>query len=122
MPLRCRVLCLSFLFATLYFSLIFAPPLAAQQPASAGKTLTVERIYSQPSLSGRLTRGLAWTPDGKRLSYFETRGAGKNAKAELWVMDAASGERRLRVAADKLESILPVDASSPPKATGLGRH
>ena len=122
MPLRCRVSCLSFLFATLYFSPIFAPPLAAQQPAGAGKTLTVERIYSQPSLSGRMTRGLAWTPDGKQLSYFETRGAGKNAKAELWVMDAASGERRLLVAADKLESILPVDASRPTQATGLGRH
>ena len=86
---------------------------AAQQPADAGKALTVERIYSQPSLSGRLTPGLAWTPDGKGLSYFETKGSGKEAKTELWVMDAASRERRLLVAADKLESILPVDTSRP---------
>ncbi len=60
---------------------------SAQQTAPAptrGKGLTVERIYSQPSLSGRLTRGLAWTPDGKGLSYFETKGSGKEAKAELW--------------------------------------
>lgn len=99
----------------------FATP---QQPAApaAGKALTVERIYSQPSLSGRLTRGLAWTPDGKQLSYFETKGAGKEAKTELWVMDAASGERRLLVASDKLESILPADTSKPTQATGLGRH
>src|SRR5882762_11472140 len=63
---------------------------AAQQPAAApGKALTVERIYSQPSLSGRLTRGLTWTPDGKQLGYFETKGSGKEAKTELWVMDAA---------------------------------
>jgi dipeptidyl-peptidase-4 len=95
---------------------------AAQQPADAGKALTVERIYSQPSLSGRLTPGLAWTPDGKGLSYFETKGSGKEAKTELWVMDAASGERRLLVAADKLESILPVDTSRPTQATGLGRR
>ncbi len=81
----------------------------AQQPAGAGKTLTVERIYSQPSLSGQLTRGLAWTPDGKGLSYFETKGSGKEAKTELWVMDAASGERRLLVGADKLEAILLAD-------------
>jgi len=72
----------------------------AQQPAGAGKLLTVERIYSQPSLSGRLTRGLAWTPDGKALSYFETQGSGREAKTELWSMDAASGERRLLVAAE----------------------
>ena len=98
---------------------------SAQQTAPAptrGKGLTVERIYSQPSLSGRLTRGLAWTPDGKGLSYFETKGSGKEAKAELWVMDAASGERRLLVTADKLEGILPVDTSRPTQATGLGRR
>jgi len=97
---------------------------AAQQSAAAAgwKALTVERIYAQPSLSGRLTRGLAWTPDGKQLSYFETKGSGKEAKTELWVMDAASGERRLLVAADKLESILPAGTSRPTQATGLGRR
>src|SRR6266852_6149533 len=100
-----------------------SPPFAAQQPATAsGKALTVERIYSQPSLSGRLTRGLAWTPDGKGLSYFETKGSGKEAKTELWIMDAANGQRRLLVASDKLESILPGDTSKPTQATGLGRH
>jgi len=97
---------------------------AAQQSAAVagGKALTVERIYSQPSLSGRLTPGLAWTPDGEGLSYFETKGSGKDTKTELWMMDAASGERRLLVAADRLESILPVDTSRPTQATGLGRR
>jgi len=88
----------------------------------ARKALTVERIYSQPSLSGRLTRGLTWTPDGKQVSYFETKGSGRDAKTELWAMDAASGERRLLVAADKLEAILPADISRPTQATGLGRR
>src|SRR6266513_588401 len=102
---------------------ILSPSSAAQQAAAAtGKALTVERIYSQPSLSGRLTRGLVWTPDGKALSYFETKGSGKEARTELWVMDAASGERRLLLASDKLESILPVDTSRPTQATGLGRR
>jgi dipeptidyl-peptidase 4 len=102
---------------------VLSPSSAAQQAGAApGKALTVERIYSQPSLSGRLTRGLVWTPDGKALSYFETKGSGKEAKTELWVMDAASGERRLLVASDKLESILPVDTSRPTQATGLGRR
>ena len=122
MPLRCRVPGFSVFLATLFFTVFFAPFSTAQQPTGAGKALTIERIYSQPSLSGRLTRGLAWTPDGKGLSYFETKGSGKEAKTELWVMDAASGERRLLVGADKLESILPVDTSRPTQATGLGRR
>jgi dipeptidyl-peptidase-4 len=110
------------LLATLLLSAFFAASSAAQQPTGAGKALTVERIYSQPSLSGRLTRGLVWTSDGKQLSHFETKGSGKDAKTELWVMDAANGERRLLVAADKLESILPADTSKPTQATGLGRR
>ena len=122
MPLRRCISSFSAVSATLLFSAFLAPFLEAQQPAGAGKALTVERIYSQPSLSGRLTRGLAWTPDGKGLSYFETKGSGKDAKTELWVMDAASGERRLLVAADKLESILPAETSRATQATGLGRR
>jgi len=118
-----RRICCPPAFQTALFLLGFcALPSAAQQPAASGKALTVERIYSMPGLSGRLTRGLAWTPDGKQLSYFETKGAGKEAKTELWVMDTANGERRLLVAADKLESILPADSPKPTQATGLGRR
>jgi dipeptidyl-peptidase-4 len=122
MSLRFGVSCFSMLLANSLLSVFFATSSVAQQPAGAGKALTVERIYSQPSLSGRLTRGLAWTPDGKRLSYFETNGAGKQAKTELWAMDATSGERRLLVTSDKLESILPAESSKPTQATGLGRR
>jgi dipeptidyl-peptidase-4 len=125
MPLRRPLASIFVIVATTLACAEFASPTAAQQPPAApakGKQLTVERIYSQPSLSGRLARGLAWTPDGKQLGYFETKGAGKEAKTELWVMNAASGERRLLVAADKLESILSADSSKPTQATGLGRR
>jgi dipeptidyl-peptidase 4 len=124
MRLRHRFSLLLLLAAGIVVYAELRPAAAAQQSATTagGKALTVERIYSQPSLSGRLTRGLAWTPDGKGLSYFETKGSGKEAKTELWVMDAASGERRLLVAAEKLESILPPDTSRPTQATGLGRR
>jgi len=82
----------------------------------------VERVYSQPSLSGQLTRGVAWSPDGKRLSFFETKGSGKEAKIELWAMDTSSGERKLLVAAEKLEGALPAESDKETQATGLGRH
>ena len=125
MRLWSRICCPPAFLTALFLLAFFASPAAAQQSSvtpATGKQLTVERIYSMPSLSGRLTRGLAWTPDGKQLSYFETKGSGKEAKTELWAMDAASGERRLLVAADKLELILPADSSKPTQATGLGRR
>ena len=98
-----------------------ATPAPAAAPA-AYKPLTVDRIYSEPSLSGRLTRGIAWTPDSKQLSFFKTEGAGKEAKTELWVMDVASGQRRQLLSAEKLESVLPADTERATQATGLGRH
>jgi dipeptidyl-peptidase-4 len=116
--------CISF-FTSLLATFFLAYPTTpswAQQPATPGKVLTVERIYSQPSLSGRLTRGVAWRPDGKQISFFETKGSGKEAKTELWVMDASSGERHLLVAAGKLESMLPAEAGKETQATGLGRR
>src|SRR5438309_3224695 len=118
---RCSPLTIYHVIAMMMLLAWFAPRARAQTVAG-GKALTVERIYSSPSLSGRLTRGLTWTPDGKQFSFFETKGSGKEAKTELWVMDATSGERRLLVAADQLESILPVDTSRPTQATGLGRR
>jgi len=98
-----------------------AAPAAAAAPASY-KPLTVDRIYSHPGLSGQLTRGIAWTPDSKQLSFFRSEGAGREAKTELWVMDVASGQRRLLLSAEKLESVLPADSGRSTQATGLGRH
>jgi len=123
MPLRSRASSVLVIPALCLFVGVSATADSARgQAAAAGKALTVERIYSQPSLSGRLTRGIAWASDGKRISYFETSGAGKEAKTELWVMDASTGERRLLLAADKLESVLPAEPSRGSQATGLGRR
>ena len=122
MYLRRRSAQLPVLLIAFALAAFFSPRSAAQQTAASGKALTVERIYAQPSLSGRLTRGLTWAPDGKQLSYFETKGVGKEAKTELWVMDAANGQRRLLVGSDKLETILPAETSRATQATGLGRR
>ena len=97
---------------------------AAPTPAAAAspKLLTVDRIYSEPSLNGRLTRGVAWTPDSKQISFFESNATGKAGRTELWAVDVASGQRRVILSAEKLESVLPADSEQSTQATGLGRH
>ena len=94
----------------------------ASAPAVQAGQLTVDRIYSQPSLSGRLTRGIAWAPDGKRLTYLDTQGTGKDAKTELWAMDLASGQLSVLIPSDKLDTIFPASAAKQSQATGAGRH
>jgi len=94
----------------------------AQSGDSNGKQLTVERIYSQPGLSGKLLSGMSWTPDGASVSYLETKGYGKEARKELWSVLAATGEKKLLLSAEKLEAVLPEDRSKPTQATGLGRR
>jgi dipeptidyl-peptidase-4 len=90
----------------------------------AAGELSVDRIYSEPSLSGHLTTGIAWAPDGKQVSYFkDVRGAdGKGSRKELWVMDAGSGASQVLVSAEKLEGVLPAEEENKSQATGLGRH
>lgn len=89
--------------------------------AVAPGELTVARIYSQPSLSGQLARGLRWSPDGKFLTYFERKGSGKDARLELWSLDSTSGERKLFISSEKLLSIVSAGPAKAVQATGLGR-
>jgi dipeptidyl-peptidase 4 len=98
---------------------------AAPSPSSgvASRLLTVERIYSEPSLSGHALVGLAWSPDSKQVSFFKQVPAerGADSKKELWSVDASSGESHLLIAANKLATILP-ESSGATQTTGLGRH
>jgi dipeptidyl-peptidase 4 len=92
---------------------------AAAQQNGAGKgqsQLTVERIYSAPSLSGRPLRDTTWSPDGKLLSYLDENAG----QPEIWAVDAASGQRRVLVDAQHLRDVL-LPAASRGQQTGLGR-
>jgi dipeptidyl-peptidase-4 len=64
-------------------------------PLLAGqKSLTVERIFSDPPLDGVLPRETRWLPDGERFSFLETHGEGEKAHGTLWLEEAASGTRQ----------------------------
>jgi dipeptidyl-peptidase 4 len=91
-----------------------APALAKPHPS---KSLTVERIYGGPSLSGHLIQGIEWSPDGKRISYLQRDGS----SVEMWTMDAAKGERKVLVKAGVLEEVMQPRKASAIQSTGLGR-
>jgi dipeptidyl-peptidase-4 len=98
-----------------------AAPVCGQTADGAAKALTVERIYSAPSLSGHLTQGIEWAPDSKRISYLTRNGDGRDAAAELWTMDASSGERKVLVGAETLAGVMQPEKQQTTQATGLGR-
>src|SRR3984893_15854428 len=122
----------SFLFRVLFVVVLANHPItkAAEEGAtpapapSTSRTLTVDRIYGEPSLSGQLTSGLAWGPDGKRIGFFSTvtTGATRATGKELWIMDAASGKSQLLVSASKLESVLPGESGYAMVIVGLRLH
>ena len=102
--------------------LISADPLriglsAAQQPGETpADQLTVERIYSAPSLSGRILRDTVWSPDGKLLTYLDDDGG----RPEIWAVDATTGRRHVLVDAEHLRDVL-LPPESRGQQTGLGR-
>jgi len=68
------------------FALVLLPlHVHAQRPPA----LSIDSLYSQPSLIGTAPRGMAWSPDGKRLAFLWTD-EGTNF-ADIWVVDAKSG-------------------------------
>ena len=111
------------LFAFLgLFSTSFVPANAQTQESQVGsKAITVERLYSAPSLQGHLTEGIEWSPDGARFSYIERKGTGKDSALELWTMDASTGERKVLVNAEVLKAVTQPEKVQNIQATGLGR-
>ena len=97
------------------------PPSSPDRAAS--KALTVERIYSEPSLSGHPMAGIAWAPDSRQISFLQETPSrkGKESKKELWAMDVATGKTHALISADKLESVL-AEPTNRTQATGSGRH
>jgi dipeptidyl-peptidase 4 len=96
---------------------VAATAIATAARPGGSKMLTVERIYSAPSLSGNLTEGLEWTPDSKRVSYFGRNRSG----VELWTTDAATGQSKIFVNANLLKSAMPPQKVEAIQSTGLGR-
>jgi len=82
-------------------------------PGQGKKLLTVERIYGEPSLMGRLPWAVQWSPDGKMITYLHLDK--KTGKVDLWYYDVRSGKRHLLVDSDKLILPTPPKEKKPPR-------
>ena len=69
---------------------------------STEETLTIERLYASPSLSGPTPRGVKFSPDGKRVTFRKAR-EDENNRFDLWQFDVATGEQSLLVDSKILE-------------------
>ncbi|MGH9737708.1 MAG: S9 family peptidase [Candidatus Acidiferrales bacterium] len=79
--------------------------------------MTVERIYSAPSLSGYLSDGIEWDPSSQRISFFDSDDSGE----DLVTLDAQTGRRKVLVSSRVLEAAMPPIIPSAIQSTGLGR-
>lgn len=74
---------------TLLTLLIFMNTLSA-------KDLTIERIFSSPSLSGTAMRSVKFSPDGKRVTFLQGKAENKD-QFDLWEYNIASDSKQLLV-------------------------
>jgi dipeptidyl-peptidase 4 len=92
-----------FAVLALFFGVIFAAPAGAQTEPT--KPLTIETLYQPGGLGGRGPETTEWSPDGTKLTFVQRDEKGE--KGELWYVDAATGEKKVLVSAEKLASLDP---------------
>lgn len=76
-----------------------AVPAVAEEPVP--QKLSLERVFSSPSLGGSAPRALKLSPDGKLLTSLRPR-AGDRERYDLWATDTDSGAERMLVDSSKL--------------------
>jgi len=75
----------------------YPPELSATETIkSKGEQLTIDRIYSSPSLNGQTPKSLKFSPDGSRVTYLQGK-ADDLYRYDLWEYNLASQENRLLV-------------------------
>lgn len=81
-----------------------AAPAFTQTSAPAKKPLTIEAIFAAGGVTGRGPETGEWTPDGTLFSFVQRDDSGEHA--ELWSVDATSGEKKLLLNEAKLAGLL----------------
>lgn len=63
--------------------------------------LSIERIYSSPSLKGKSVKALKFSPDGSRVTYLQGK-ASDHQRYDLWEYNLAANSKRLLVDSDDI--------------------
>ena len=79
--------------------------IAAQSTPLAKKPLTIEAIVAEGGLTGRAPESVQWSPDSTKVSYILRDDADEHA--QLWVVNAATGEKQALISEDKLAPLVP---------------
>ena len=77
------------------------PPAQTQTPPE----LTIEAIYADGGLLGRLPESIKWAPDGSRVAFVQRDDSGE--KGALYYVDASNPKPAVLVAGEKLSSLAP---------------
>jgi dipeptidyl-peptidase-4 len=94
-------------FTSALLALLALPFVASSASAAPLPKLTVERINSEPSLSGTLPSRLQWHPDGKRLTFLRRSGEASS----LYALDVTKGETTLLL--DAAKAVIPGEKPRP---------
>ncbi|PYX95656.1 MAG: dipeptidyl-peptidase IV [Acidobacteria bacterium] len=78
---------------------------AAQSQSAARKPFTIEAIFAEGGLTGRVPENVKWSPDGSKVSFVQRDDAGEHG--QLWYADAATGEKKVLVSEAKLALLSP---------------
>jgi dipeptidyl-peptidase-4 len=79
--------------------------LACAHGQTSQKPLTIESIFAPGGITGREPEAIHFLPSQAKFSYILRDDSGEHA--ELWVMDANTGEKKLLVGPEKLASLAP---------------
>ncbi|WP_444928501.1 DPP IV N-terminal domain-containing protein [Microbulbifer sp. SSSA002] len=69
----------------------------------SAEPLTIERLFSDPALSGTAPRALEYSPDGQRVTFLRGRAEDYN-RYDLWEYNLKEGQSRVLVNSDSLHS------------------
>jgi dipeptidyl-peptidase 4 len=78
---------------------------AAAQTIPPQKPLTIEAIFAEGGLTGRLPETVKWSPDGTKFAFVQRDDSGEHG--ELWFVDARTGEKKMVVGDAKLAQLAP---------------
>ncbi len=81
----------------------------AEPSSQGGQQLTIEAIFADGGLLGRVPEGVAWSPDGSKVSYLLRDDSGEHGT--LYSIDLATGKPAVLVSTEKLSSLAPPASS-----------